>query len=146
MSKKASTTVPVADLLGLAFSSKNSASNKTFSNNSSIPVPFNAETSWDWIFPPHSSINKFIPESFSLILSGFEFGLSILFIAKTIGTAAAWAWLIASFVWGIISSSAAITIITKCVTWAPLALIAVKASCPGVSKKVIFWPSFNITL
>ena len=65
--------------------------------------------------------------------------MSILLIAKIIGTPPAWAWLIASLVWGIILSSAAITTITISVIWAPLALIAVKASWPGVSRKVIFF-------
>ena len=45
--------------------------------------------SCDWIFPPQSSTNKFICANPSLILSGFAVGLSILLIAKTIGTPAA---------------------------------------------------------
>ena len=82
----------------------------------------------------------------SFILSGLASGLSILFIAKTIGTEAACACDMASFVCGIISSSAATTIIAKSVNCAPLALIAVNASCPGVSKKVIFCASLSSTL
>ena len=74
------------------------------------------------------------------ILSGSAPGLSILLSAKIIGTPAACAWLIASIVCGIILSSQAMTIIAKSVILAPLARIAVKASCPGVSRKVIFFP------
>ena len=75
----------------------------------------------------------------------FAPGLSILLIATIIGTLAALQWFIASLVCGIIPSSAATTNITISVTWAPLALIAVNASCPGVSKNVIFSP-FNDTV
>ncbi len=64
-------------------------------------------------------------------------GLSILFIATTIGTPAAFAWWIASFVCGITPSSAATTRITMSVALAPRARIAVKAAWPGVSRKVI---------
>ena len=68
--------------------------------------------------------------------SGLAPGLSILLTATTIGTPAALAWSTASLVCGITPSSAATTIITISVTWAPRARIAVNASCPGVSKKV----------
>ena len=96
------------------------------------------------MLPPHSSINKFIEDNCVFTLSGLAFGLSILLIANIIGTPAACACDIASFVWGITSSSAAATIITKSVTWAPRARIAVKASWPGVSKNAIFWsPTFT---
>ena len=50
-----------------------------------------------------------------------------------------------SIVCGFIPSSAATTIIAISVICAPLALIAVNASCPGVSKKVISLP-FTFTL
>ena len=63
--------------------------------------------------------------------------LSILLTATTMGTFAALAWLMASTVCGITPSSAATTKITMSVAWAPRARMAVKASCPGVSKKVI---------
>ena len=146
LSNLASITEPFENLLGFAFNSSISASKKIFSINSSTPVPFKAEISCDWILPPQSSTNKFIPDNFSFILSGFATSLSILFIAKTIGTLAAWAWLMASFVWGIISSSAAITITTISVSWVPRALIAVNASWPGVSKNVILLPFLSLTL
>ena len=139
MSNWASTTAPTAFLFGLDFNSKISASNNTFSNNSGIPSPVFAEISCDWILPPHSSMSKFMEDNWVFTLSGLALGLSILLIAKMIGTPAACAWDIASFVWGITSSSAAATIITKSVTWAPRARMAVKASCPGVSRNAIFW-------
>ena len=72
-------------------------------------------------------------------------GRSILFIAITNGTFAAFAWSIASFVCGITPSLAATTKTTISVTLAPLALIAVNASCPGVSRNVTILPSFNAT-
>ena len=57
--------------------------------------------------------------------------------ATIIGTPAALACSIASSVCGITPSSADTTNITISVTCAPLALIAEKAACPGVSKNVI---------
>ena len=77
--------------------------------------------------------------------SGLALGLSILLMAKTIGTPAACAWLIASTVCGMTLSSAATMMIATSVTAAPRARMAVKASCPGVSRKVIFCP-FSTTL
>jgi hypothetical protein len=64
-------------------------------------------------------------------------GRSILLIATIIGTPAAFTWAIASSVWGITPSSAATTSTTMSVAWAPRARMAVKASWPGVSRKVI---------
>ncbi len=145
LSRNASTTVPLAIFVGLALSSSNSASSNTFSSSSETPCPVFAEISWDCTLPPQSSTRRFIPARPSLILSGLAFGRSILLIAKTIGTPAAWACAMASFVWGIMSSSAAITIMARSVTWAPRARMAVNASWPGVSRKVIFWPSGNVT-
>ena len=57
-----------------------------------------ADISWDCIFPPQSSTIRFMPANASFILSGFASCLSILLMAKTIGTFAACAWLIASLV------------------------------------------------
>ena len=54
---------------------------------------------------------------------------------------AALAWLIDSIVCGMTPSSAATTSTTMSVAWAPRARMAVNASWPGVSMKVIFWPS-----
>ena len=69
--------------------------------------------------------------------SGFAPGLSILLMATTIGTSAAFAWSIASMVWGMTPSSAATTRTMMSVTWAPRARMAVNASWPGVSMNVI---------
>ncbi|MPM75502.1 hypothetical protein SDC9_122495 [bioreactor metagenome] len=62
------------------------------------------------------------------------------------GTPAAPAWFMASTVWGITLSSAAIMMMATSVTLAPRARIAVNASWPGVSRNVIFLPSGNFTL
>ena len=62
----------------------------------------------------------------------------------TSGTFAAFAWLIASSVWGITPSSAATTITAMSVTLAPRARIEVNASWPGVSRKTTRLPSFVV--
>jgi hypothetical protein len=64
-----------------------------------------------------------------------------LWIATTIGTSAARACEIDSFVCGITLSFAATTSTAMSVTLAPRARIAVNASWPGVSMNVIFRPS-----
>ena len=74
----------------------------------------------------------------------FASGTSILLIATTIGTSAARAWLIDSFVCGITPSSAATTSTAMSVTFAPRARIAVNASWPGVSRNVSFRPSTSV--
>ena len=89
MSKEASITVPFASVSGSAFNSNSSDSKRTFSSNSSIPVPFFAEISWHWYLPPQSSTRIFIADNSSLILSGLAVGISHLFNANTIGTPAA---------------------------------------------------------
>ena len=61
-------------------------------------------------------------------------------MATTMGTSAAFAWLIASSVWGMMPSSAATTNTAMSVTRAPLARMAVNAAWPGVSKKVMGLP------
>ena len=60
-----------------------------------------------------------------------------------IGTSATRAWLIASTVCGITPSSAATTRIAMSVASAPRARIAVNASWPGVSMKVMTRPFFS---
>ena len=75
---------------------------------------------------------------------GLASGLSHLLTATIIGHDAALACFIASTVCGLIPSSAATTKITISVTLAPLALISVKASCPGVSIKYIFELDFVV--
>lgn len=89
----------------------------SFSSNSFTPKPLLADMSCDWYFPtPLFNQIVHLRQTF-LMASGLAPGLSILLIAKTIGTCAA-AWLMASMVWGIILSSAAIMIIAMSVTWA----------------------------
>ena len=90
--------------------------------------------------PPHSSGTILYSVSCCFTASGFAPILSILFIATIMETPAAFAWFIASTVCGMIPSSAATTSIAISVAIAPLALIAVNASCPGVSRKVISFP------
>ena len=138
--------LPVALRLGFALRSSISASSNTFSSSSSTPMPFLALISWHWYLPPHSSTRRFMFARSSRILSGLAPGLSILFMANTIGTLAACACAIASRVVGITLSSAAMMMIAMSVTCAPRARIAVKASCPGVSRKVMWRPSDSVTL
>ena len=76
---------------------------------------------------------------------GLESGLSILLTATMIGVLAARACWMASIVWGMTPSSAATTRTTMSVTSAPRARMAVKAACPGVSRKVTFWPLGSLT-
>ena len=71
---------------------------------------------------------------------GWRPRLSILLTATRIGTSAARAWSIASTVCGMTPSSAATTMTAMSVTLAPRARIAVNASWPGVSRKVIVLP------
>ena len=71
---------------------------------------------------------------------GLASGLSILLMATMIGTPAALACWIASMVCGITPSSLATTSTTTSVTEAPRARMAVNASWPGVSMKVMRFP------
>jgi hypothetical protein len=72
-------------------------------------------------------------------------GLSILFRATTIGTPAAFAWLIDSTVCGMTPSSAATTSTTTSVIFAPRERISVNASWPGVSRKTTVDPRPTLT-
>ena len=128
LSISASITVPCASLLGLAFSSCISATRSTISKRPSMLILFLAEISTQTVSPPHSSGTRSYSTSICLTLSGLAPSLSILLIATTIVTPAAFAWLIASIVCGIIPSSAATTSIATSVTCAPLARIVVNAS------------------
>src|SRR5207248_2054898 len=96
-----------------------------------------ALTSTNSISPPHS--DGCSPRCVISVRtrSGCAPSLSTLFTATIIGTSAARAWSIASSVCGLTPSSAATTITARSVTRAPRARIAVNASCPGVSRKVI---------
>ena len=87
-----------------------------------------AETATSGTSPPYSSMT--MPASVSSVFTrvGSASGLSILLRAMMIGTLAAFAWLMASSVWGMTPSSAATTMIAMSVTRAPRARIAVNAS------------------
>mmetsp|Transcript_10027 Transcript_10027/g.18938 ORF Transcript_10027/g.18938 Transcript_10027/m.18938 type:complete len:328 (-) Transcript_10027:690-1673(-) len=136
-SKWASTTVPVAPAWGLALSSATSAVSRIISRRSSMPSPFLALMGTMGVSPPHSSLTRPYSASSPLIFSMLAPSLSILLMPTMMGTLAAWQWAIASRVWGRTPSSAATTMMVKSVTVAPRARIAVKASCPGVSMKVM---------
>ena len=134
LSRRASITRPLAMASTGARSSSTSAWSSTCSSKSSMPWPVLAETDTKGESPPNSSGTTSSTTSSFFTRSGLESGLSILLIATTIGTPAALACLIASLVWGMTPSSAATTKITMSVALAPRARMAVKASCPGVSK------------
>ena len=72
--------------------------------------------------------------------SGLASGLSILLMATMMGMLAALAWLMDSTVWGMMPSSAATTRMATSVIMAPRARMAVNASWPGVSRKVMVLP------
>ena len=117
-----------------------SAVNNTISSSLSIPSPFIAEIGTIIVSPPHSSAIKLFSANCPLTRSGLAVSLSILLIATTIFALAFLAKRIASRVCGLTPSSAATTIITTSVKVAPCCLRAAKASCPGVSSKVILRP------
>ena len=91
-------------------------------------VPCFAEMSTNMVSPPYSSATSPYSVSCWRILSGLAPSLSILLTATTIGTSAAWAWLIASTVCGMTPSSAATTSTAMSVDFAPRARMAVNAS------------------
>ncbi len=98
-----------------------------------------AETSTVMVSPPQASGTSPCSESCWSTRLGSASSRSILLTATTMGTSAALAWSMASMVWGITPSSAATTSTTMSVTSAPRARMAVNASWPGVSMKVIGW-------
>ena len=133
---------PEASAAGFARrSSSASATSSSFSSNSSRFSFCLAETSANWVVPPHSSGCSPSAASSERTRSRFAFGTSILLTATTMGTPAARACEIDSRVCGITPSSAATTRIAMSVTFAPRARMAVNASCPGVSRNVILRPS-----
>jgi hypothetical protein len=67
--------------------------------------------------PPKSSGTTLLGNQLGLQRSTFASGLSILFMATTIGTLAAFAWAMASFVCGMTPSSAATTRMTMSSPW-----------------------------
>ena len=140
MSSSASITIPLAFLSGLALSSRTSAVRRIISRRLSIPSLVCADTGQNIVDPPQSSGISSYSVSSCFTLSILALSLSILLMATIISIPAAFAWFIASTVCGITPSSAATTRIAISVLWAPLILMAVKASCPGVSRKVMVCP------
>ena len=123
---------PDASAFGFAFSSSSaSATSSTFSSRSSRLCFSSPRRSANCVVPPHSSGCRPSAASSPRTLSGFASGRSILFTATTIGTSAARAWEIDSFVCGMTPSSAATTSTAMSVTFAPRARMAVNASWPG---------------
>ena len=104
-----------------------------------------ADTSTSWTSPPSASTWTSYCNSAVRMRCASAPGLSILLIATIIGTPAALVWAIASTVCGMIPSSHATTRMTMSVTFAPRFRMSVNASWPGVSRKVIFAPSFSVT-
>jgi hypothetical protein len=135
---RASSTTHTAFLSGLYVSSSTSACSVMCSNRSSIPIPLIQDISTTGTSPPHSSgTSQYVP-IFAFISSClFAPGLSIFEIATIIGTHDSLAWLMDSTVCGMIQSSAATITTTMSVSFAPLDLIVVNNSCPGVSINVI---------
>ena len=141
LSSLASMTTPLAVASGLALSSRMSACSRIISRSSSMLRRFFAETLTKMLVPPHSSGTIWYSVSIWRTWSGLAPSLSILFTATMIGTPAALAWWMASIVCGMTPSSAATTSTTTSVALAPRARMAVNASWPGVSMKVICLPS-----
>ena len=114
-----------------------SATSSSMSRKLSRPMRFLALASTKTVSPPHSSGTSSCSVSCCLIFSMLASGLSILLTTMRIGTPAALAWSMASTVCGMTPSSAATTMTAMSVTLAPRARMAVNASWPGVSRKVI---------
>ena len=138
-----SMTWPDASASGLALSSSTSATSRIDSIRSSRFCLVLAETSTNIVSPPHSSGCRPRLVISVRTRSGCAPSLSILLTATSIGTSAAFAWSIASRVCGITPSSAATTMTAMSATWPPRARMAVNASWPGVSRKVIVLPSWR---
>ena len=133
-----STTAPCAARLGLALRSRISAWRRIASSSLSRFILFLVDNSTHKTSPPISSTWTLCCNRSCLTFIGFASGKSTLLIATIIGTPAAFAWLMASIVCGMIESFAATTKTTISVTFAPRARISVKAAWPGVSRNVIF--------
>ncbi len=141
-SSRDSITVPDASVEGLARSSWISAIVITVSSRPSRFSWVLAETSTNSVSPPQSAGVRPRWASSPRTRLGSAPSLSILLTATIIGTSAALAWSIASTVWGMTPSSAATTTTAMSATWPPRARMAVKASWPGVSRKVRAEPSW----
>ncbi len=110
-----------------------------------MPSPDFAETGTNSVDPPQSTGISSYSVISCFTRSMLALGLSILLTATIISIPAALAWLIASTVCGITPSSAATTSTAISVEFAPRIRIAVNASCPGVSRKVMLCP-FALTV
>ena len=130
-------TVPCAGCVGSALRFRMSASRSTFSSSCGMPWPVLVDMCWHWYVPPRSSTVMPRSASCPLMRSGFALGLSILLMAMMMGVLAICACVMASFVCGMTCSSAAMMMMTMSVICAPRARMAVKAWCPGVSRKMI---------
>ncbi len=137
-SRWASITTPSADLTGSALRSSSSATKSIISRSESILVPVLALISTDGVLPPYDSTSIFSSASCCFTRSKFISGLSTLFMATISWRLFSCAMEMASLVWGFTPSSAATTKIAISATLAPRERILEKASCPGVSIKVIF--------
>ena len=133
---RASMTVPRAGEAGAALSSMICDCRSRISISSLMPWPVVALVRTTSVSPPHSTGFNPCPASWPRTMSGLASGRSILFIATTIGTSAARAWLIDSIVCGWTPSTALTTRTTTSVMFAPRARMAVNAWWPGVSMKV----------
>mmetsp|Transcript_13700 Transcript_13700/g.23504 ORF Transcript_13700/g.23504 Transcript_13700/m.23504 type:complete len:349 (-) Transcript_13700:1421-2467(-) len=146
LSTRPSMQVPFAALDGLAKRSSTSETREIISSRVSMPSPLMALIGTMTVEPPQSSGMRPCSVSSCLTLSGLAPSLSILLMATTMGTRAAWACLMASIVCGLTPSSAATTRTAMSVTFAPRERMAVKASWPGVSRNTIgfSWPLISI--
>ena len=88
-----------------------------------MPSPCNADTGTMTVSPPQASGTRSCSDSCCITRFGSAFSRSILLMATTIGTSAAFAWFSASMVCGITPSSAATTSTTMSVASAPRARI-----------------------
>ena len=136
-SSLASMTTPEASFSGLDLRSSTSACSAMYSSSSGSPCLVRADTGIMMVVPPHCSGTSSYSVSCCMTRSGVAPGLSILLMATRMVTPAALACLMASMVCGMTPSSAATTSTTRSVTWAPRCRMAVKASWPGVSRKVM---------
>ena len=139
-----SKTIPVAFESKSVLRSKISAWSDIASINLSKLSFVLAEISTIKVSPDKSSAINSCSNNWFLIFWGSASGKSHLLMATTIGTLAALACLMDSTVWGFTPSSAATTRTTKSVNFDPLALISVKAACPGVSINVSLLEFFSI--
>mmetsp|Transcript_29449 Transcript_29449/g.74033 ORF Transcript_29449/g.74033 Transcript_29449/m.74033 type:complete len:346 (-) Transcript_29449:524-1561(-) len=137
-SRCASMTVPAARRSGCAKMSVTSDTSEMVSSRSSMPAPVLALMGIIGTSPPHSSGMTPACEAISCFTRSTSAPtLSHLLMATTMGTPAALACATASRVCGRTPSSAATMMTAMSVTRAPRARIALKASWPGVSRKVI---------